>query len=214
MSEFGGCSTAGKHIKLAMTGVRHLDHRLFQSRLNAVCSCIQKLDTISVWGQRSILISQYRNLLQGFNLEMGTLFDSIVKHPLDYNINRIDQSAFVNIPPLYPNIGLYVPGKFSFFRLIAVLGIVPDMKYNAKLKKYQPLNPDIQLRRVQKMTDWFGVATICEEQTIDMQIDGETNMTDNDSLILSIGIEFGIPLTASLIQTVNYAGAAKILALA
>ncbi len=214
MSEFGGCSTAGKHIKLAMTGVTHLDHRLFQSRLNAVCSCIQKLDTTSIWGQRSILISQYRNLLQGFNLEMGTLFDSIVKHPLDYNINRTNQSASIIIPPLFPNIGLYVPGKFSFFRLIAVLGIVPDMNCDTKFKKYLPVNKDIQLYRAQKMTDWFAVSAICDEQTIDMQIDGQTNMTDTDSLILSIGIEFGIPLTATLIQQVNYAGAAKILMLA
>ncbi len=52
MSEFGDCSTAAKNIKLAMSGVTHLDHRLFQSRLNAVCSCIQKSDSTSIIGDK------------------------------------------------------------------------------------------------------------------------------------------------------------------
>lgn len=214
MTEFGGCSTAAKNIKLAMSGLTHLDHRLFQSRLNAVCSRIQKLDTTGDWGQRSILISPFRNLLEGFNLEMGTLFDSILKHPLQYNINRASLSAFITVPALFPDISLYVPGKFSFFRLIAALGIVPDMKYDTKFKKYQPVNPVIELHRTLKITEWCSVSAVNGEQLIEMQITGKTNISGSDSLILSIGIEFGIPLTASLIKPVNYAGAAKILMLA
>ncbi|MDE3142910.1 MAG: hypothetical protein KGL19_02065 [Bacteroidota bacterium] len=214
MAEFGGASTTAKNIKLAMTGVTHLDHRLFQSRLHTVCSCIQKLDTASDWGQRSILISRYKNLLEGFNLEMGALFDSIVKHPLHCNINRNDQSASITVPALFPGISLYTPGKFSFFRLIAVLGIVPDMQWDAKFKKYMPVNRAIESYRALKITEWFGVSAVCDQQSIDLQITRETNISDSDSLILSIGIEFGNPLTTSLIQPVNYAGAAKIVMLA
>lgn len=214
MSEFGGASTTAKNIKLAMTGVTHLDHRLFRSRLHTVCSCIQKLDTTGDWGQRSILISQYKNLLERFNLEMGTLFDSIVKHPLHCSINRADQSASITVPALFPGISLYAPGKFSFFRLIAVLGIVPDMKYDATYKKYIPVNPAVQLYRDVKITEGFGVSEVSDQQTIDLQITRKTNISDSDSLILSIGIEFGIPLTTALIQPVNYAGAAKIVMLA
>ncbi|OIR01131.1 hypothetical protein GALL_167640 [mine drainage metagenome] len=214
MSEFGGASSTAKNIKLAMTGVTHLDHRFFQNKLNAICSRIQKLDTTSDWGQRSVLISRYKNLLEGFNLEMGTLFDSILKHPLHCHINRADQSASITVPALFPGISLYVPGKFSFFRLVPVLGIIPDMQWDAKFKKYMPVNPAVQSYRDLKITEWFGVSAVCDEQIIDMQIDRKTNISDSDSFILSIGIEFGNPLTASLIQPVKNAGAAKVVMLA
>ncbi len=213
-TEFGGASTTAKNIKLAMSGLTHLDHSLFQSKLNAICSSILKLDTAGVWGQRAILISHYRHLLEGFNLEMGTPFDSIVKHPLRCNINRADQSASIVVPALFPGIGLYIPGNFQFFRLIAVLGIVPDMNYDTKFNQYRPVNSAIQLKRADLYTDWFSSAAICNEQNLVLQIQGETGITDNDSLQLSIGIEFGVQVSAALINPVNYAGAAKILALA
>ncbi len=213
-AEFGGASSTAKKIKLAIIELAHLDHTLFQSRLNPICSSILKMDKEGDFGQRAIFISRFRNILEGFNLEMGTVFDSIIKHPLQYNINRADQSASINVPALYPGISLYIPGNFLLFRLIAVLGIVPDMKYDSKFNNYQPLNAAILLKRSSQHTEWYSTSEICNQQTIALQIQGETGMTDNDSLLLSIGIEFGIPLTPTFIKPVNYAGAAKILALA
>lgn len=213
-SEFGGASTTAKNIKLALTSLKHLDHSLFQSRLNSFCSSIQKMDTEGAWGQRAVLISRYRHLLEGFNLEMGTLFDSIIRHPLRCSINRTDQSASIIVPQLFPGISLYVPGKFSLFRLIAVLGIVPDMKYPDISGRYQPVNAAIQLKRTDSTTEWFSTSLTCPEQTLEIQIQGDSGLSESDSLLLAIGIEFGIPVTPALINPVNYAGAAKILALA
>jgi hypothetical protein len=213
-TEFGGASTAAKQIKLAMNGLTHLDHTSFQSRLTSVCSRILKMDADGEFGQRSIFVSNYRQIFEGFNLEMGTPFDSILKHPLKYQINRTAQSASINVPELFPNISLYVPGKFSLFRFIAVLGIVPDMKYQAVYNIYKPVNTSIKLSSASIYTDWLHVSAICNEQTLQIQIQEETGISDNDSFLLSIGIEFGIPITSSLIQSVNYAGAAKILSLA
>lgn len=88
-----------------------------------------------------------------------------------------------------------------------------DTKYQAVFNKYKPVNTSIKLTSASFYTDWFHVSAICNEQTLQIQIQEETGISDNDSFILSIGIEFGIPLTSSLIQSVNYAGAAKILAL-
>ena len=197
-----------------MYGLTHLDHASFQSKLISVCSRILKMDEQGNFGQRSIFVSKYRQLFEGFNLEMGTPFDSIVKHPLRYQINRAAQSASITIPALFPNISLYIPGKFSLFRFIAFLGIVPDMKYQTALNKYQPVNAAVQLKCVAFYTEWFHISAICNQQILQIQIQEETGISDNDSFLLSIGIEFGIPLTSSVIQSVNYAGAAKILALA
>jgi len=212
-TEFGGASAAARHIKLAMTGLTHLDHTLFQSRLTSICSAILKMDTENANGQRLVLISRYGRLLEGFNLEMGTIFDSIVKHPLLSSITRETLSASIDVPALFPGISLYLPGKFSLFRLIAVLGIVPDLTYHQTFGRYQPINPSVQLKRAVHISQWFNVSEICVEQNIKIKIEGDTGISATDSLLLSVGIEFGIPVTTDFVQPVNYAGAAKILVL-
>ncbi len=212
-AEFGGASTTARNIKLAMTGLTHLDHSNFQSRLTGVCSRIQKLDTTNDWGRRVVLISRYRQLLEGFNLEMGTGFNSIIKHPLQCSINRNELSATVLVPQLFPHISVYVPGRFSLFRLIAVLGVVPDMQYDESLKQYVPVNKKVLLRRADVYTAWLSTEEICPQQMLSLQMQGDARMSDDDSLLLTVGVEFGIAVRADVIEPVNYAGAARIMML-
>jgi hypothetical protein len=79
---------------------------------------------------------------------------------------------------------------------------------------YVPINTNIQLRRADYSSEWLNTAETCAEQNLILQIQGETNMGDNDSLVLTVGVEFGAALSANLIQPVNNAGAAKIMAVA
>ncbi len=213
-TEFGGASTAGKKIKEAIFVVNHLDHSRFQNGLNTVCRYILNQDPVNAWGKRSFLLSNHRSLLEGFNLKMGPYFDSIIKHPLSSTINRTELSATVLIPQLIPKIGLYVPDNLSFFRLIAVLGIVPDLQYDGRFERYVPINPNIQLWHADLNTAWFSTSDITAEQNLLLQIQGETNMSENDSLVLTVGVEFGTALSANLIRPVTNAGAAKIMVVA
>lgn len=196
-----------------MIELTHLDHSSFQSRLTSCCSVIQKMDTKSVWGRRDVYLSRHGYLLEGFNLEMGIIFDAILKQPIEYTINRAEQSAVVIVPQIVPGLGLSVPENFPLFRLIAVLGIVPDMKYSEKFGKYEPLNPSTQLLRQYINTKWFSTDIPTPEQMLELRISPNAGMTENDSLLLSIGIEFGIPLSKAITKTVKDKGAATILAL-
>ena len=213
-AEFSGASTTAAAVKDAIGYLEYLDHTSFQSRLVSICCDIKKLDTENDWGQRSYYVSRCRYWLEGFQLEMGTQFDSIIKHPLQCSINRNELSASIFVPALFPKIGLYVPGKFSFYRITAVLGIVPDMKYSGWRYDYVPINSNIQLWRADLSTAWFSTVDITEEQNLLLQIQRETNMSDNDSLVLTVGVEFGTAASANLIRPVTNAGAAKIMAVA
>ena len=213
-AEFGGASTAGKKIKEAIISVTHLDHSRFQNRLNTICRFIINQDPVNDWGKRSFLLSNHRSLLEGFNLGMGTAFDSIIKHPLACTINRSELSATVLVPQLIPKIGLYVPGNFSFFRLIAVMGIVPDLQYDTRFEKYFPINAAIQSKRADIYTDWLSTADISSQQELNIQIEGDCNMSDQDSVVLAVGVEFGAALSANLIKPVTNAGAAKMVGVA
>ena len=213
-TEFGGAATAGKKIKEAIISVTHLDHSRFQNRLNRICRYILNQDTENDWGKRSFLLSNHRSLLEGFNLGMGTAFDSIIKHPLSCSINRTELSATTHVPQLIPKIGLYVPDNFSFFRLIAVMGIVPDLQYDTRFERYFPINAAIQLKRATAETDWLSTAAVASPQELSIQIEGDCNMSDQDSLVLAVGVEFGAALSANLIQPVINAGAAKMVGVA
>ncbi len=212
--EFSGSSTTAAAVKAAIGYLEYVDHTSFQSRLVKICNCMKVLDTENEKGQRSYYVSSCRYWLEGFQLEMGTQFDSIIKHPLQCSIDRNEQSASIFVPALFPKIGLYVPGKFSFYRITAVLGIVPDMKYSGRGYDYEPINSNIQLWHADLSTVWFSTAEICAEQNLILQIQGQTNMSDNDSLVLTVGVEFGVALSANLIRPITNAGAAKIMAVA
>ncbi len=211
-AEWGGCAKAGGSIKAALFPVAHLNDYNISGPLNALAKIIQLTDTVNPLGERHILFSKNRRLLEGFQLNRQTNFDALIRHPLHYTLSRKSGKATVQVPELIPGINFHPYWPHPLFRLVLSLGVIPDLVpgqlgYQAATAPGEYYTNVIQ-------SDWLLSGTPAAAQSHTIQMQGDTPLTDSASLMLAIGIEFGTPLTANLIKPVPRAGCAKILALA
>jgi hypothetical protein len=212
-AEFGGCSKAAASIGNAIYPLKHLADYHFAPVLTSLSKHIQLLDENNNWGERSILFSQHRYLLEGFHLNRQTNFDNAIRHPLTYNIDRSIGLAVVQIPQLLQKINLHLPWKYPLYRFIITLGVVKDRTFEST-RLYN--NPDLRKQHPTQAvhTAWHSPKQPLAAQTIELQIPKAEKLKGDTSLVLAAGIEIGMPITDNFIQPATDAGCAKILALA
>jgi hypothetical protein len=205
-TEFGGVAKAASSIRWALLYVRHLaDHNIMAS-LNALCKIIQLRDTGSPRGQRTILFSQYRFLLEGYSLNQQYPFDSVVRYPVYCSINRETGIAVVQLPNLIPGVNMILPWKYPMFRFIVAMGVIDDRKYNYE----QPL-PSAAACVPPVYTEWQMTQQTYAGASIELKLNLTEPLSDTQTIVVSVGIEMGTPMSTELIRTIKHAGCAKLI---
>ncbi|SFD02425.1 hypothetical protein SAMN05518672_10193 [Chitinophaga sp. CF118] len=207
-SEFAGRGRAAGRLRWALTFVRHLADYNFTSELSKLSGLMQEADKTNVKGERSILFSQHRDMLEGFRLNQKNPFDSVVRLPLKCEISRETASAYVQLPNLLPDINLYLPWKYPLFRFVISLQAVSDMHYN-----YPKLSQKDTDSAPAEYTAWQTTSLPYAGERIDLQLQDKSKLDDSWTFILAIGIEMGMPVSNTIVNTVKYVGCAKILTL-
>lgn len=209
-AEFGGRATASKWIMRSLWFQKPLADYNIAGPLNVLMKPIQALDTTSELGKRHILLTKNPHLLEGFSLNRGMAFDSIVRNPIAWTLTRNDQSASIGIPALIPQINLHVPGFWPMYSFVATIGIIPDLYYHHF--GYQPLSPGYHPAPCEvAFTDWCPVMNGSPATQLDLRYP-VAPPDEHFSVILAIGIRFGIMRDAATIEQAPNAGAAKVLA--
>jgi hypothetical protein len=204
-SEFIGCGRTASRIRWALSDVRHLANYNFTADLTKLCKVIQLQDTENPRGSRSVNISKHRYMLEGFNLNQKNTFDSVMRYPLKGAIDRENGSALVQLPNLLPDINIFIPWKHPMYRFVISLQTVPDMKHNY---------PRLTLKETDcapaAYSAWYTVQQSYEGSAYTVQLKAK-DLEDDMTLILSVGIEMGMPLSNTVVDIVKYTGCAKIL---
>ena len=206
-AEFGGCANTVRSIRHALYPLNKLADYNFTPTLTTLAKNIQLLDNVNERGKRAVNFSQYRYLLEGFQLNKTIIFDSVVKYPLKGSIERETGSATIDIPHLHPQLNLEFPWKAPLYRFVIGFGVFTDSAFNGtdyKEKATLPVAETIY-------TEWQPVQQAFEGQSFTLQLHNLHGIDDTKSMILSIGIEMGTPITNAFIQPIKYAGCAKIL---
>jgi hypothetical protein len=214
MSEFGGCSRHGSYVRMAMHQLRRLSDYNFGSDINSIMRQVQLRDGTGEWGRRKITLSEHTRLLEGFSTTYkAPSFDSIVRTPVYYTMDRVNRSARIEIPELMRDINYFPQNNHAMFRLTVTLGIVPDVTFDVAAKEYLP--PKWYNRSYYSIdisTGWNPSLEGMESSVLEIAM----NVLPPDNrwtLLLSIGIEYGAFREGGKIEEVKRFGAAKILAL-
>lgn len=205
--EFGGRSTAGKYVRRCFKPLMAVSDFNPTSSVNSLMHKIQPLDTVSEYGKRSVLISKALYLLEGFNLNHRNPFDSMMRHAPEAVIDRQALKASVKFPELVPGVNFFPPGSHSYFRIAAVLAIVPDLFF--KTEAYAP-EGEFSIHPQKAESEWQIVKTGSAPLQLDLQLTA-TPAFNSYSLLLSVGIEMGVAANAGSIQTIKHTGCGKIL---
>jgi hypothetical protein len=214
MSEFGGCSRMRKHVRMTMYSIRMLSDNNFGSDINSVMRQVQLQDGTSEKGRRDILLSEHARILEGYplNKEHPT-FDSVIRNPVYYTLDRATRTAQVDIPALVRGINYFPQNNHALFRITITLGIAPDMRYDIPSKEYLPPKWfDVGFNTVTASTGWCPSLEGMDATTLSLAVD-DMPPEEGWTLILSIGIQYGALHVGGSVKEVKRFGAAKILAL-
>jgi hypothetical protein len=214
MSEFGGCSRMGKHVRYALHPLKALSDNNFGSDINSVMRKVQLQDKTSLWGRRNIILSDHARILEGFPLNMeAPTFDSVIRNPVYYTIDRERRVATVDIPHLLRSINYFPRNNHAMFRIIVTLGVVPDMTFDTVSREFQPPKWfDAGYFPTEASTTWYPSLEGMPATTLALDVK-EAPPDNGWSLMLSIGIQYGALHEGGEIKEVKRFGAAKIVAL-
>jgi hypothetical protein len=215
MSEFGGCSRHGSYVRKALIQIRHLSDYNFGSDINSIMRQVQLRDGTSEWGRRRITLSEHTRLLEGFSTTLkAPTFDSIVRAPIYYTVDRQKRSARIDLPELMRDINYFPQNNHAMFRLTVTLGIVPDVSYDVPSKEYLPPTwYSREYNSIDTSTDWNPSLEGMPGTTLELAMDAALPPDDSWTLMLSIGIEYGAFRENGKIREIPRFGAAKIMAL-
>ncbi len=192
--EFGGCSKMSKAIRMAFFGLHHVADFNLAPALCSLMKNIQAADTEGAHGERGIYLSKHRQYVAGFNFNRIKRFDSVLRIPLDWKIDRKKAAASISIPAFACSLGLNMPDRYSLFRISATLGVVTDITMDTQKHDYESVHDTIGLSRQFLSTEWFPRTATVAAQELSFQLDinhPEITFNDSDTLILSVAVEFG-----------------------
>lgn len=191
MSEFGGCASAGKSIRVALAQIikQYADPRL-TGRLTAIMKQINLEDTAGVRGQRSILISANKNVLSGLNFDVNVSLAGVFNAP--YVLTNVPErnSATFAIPSFNPANLIVPPAGATHFRLVNAIAVISDWGFNDTTGNYEPFEPTLnELSNIQ-FSDYLDLNSITDDTAITTTLTGTPTMTEDVSVLNCIGIEF------------------------
>ncbi|MDP4107419.1 MAG: hypothetical protein Q8935_20995 [Bacillota bacterium] len=211
-NEFGGCSKFASMTRFAFGGLSRLADYNLNAVLSGMGKNLMKLDTEAPVGQRRILLSQHKQLLEGFNFNRTYPFNTVLRVGITAVIDREHLMATVTIPRINTDIDLVNIQRLPYFRLIAVLGTVSDMHYDETQGGYIPAVQDLHGTSAVVNGDWYPAQTIVPEHTMTVQMT-ETQqalLTDEVTVLLSLAVEFGAVGFNGETTEVKYAGCGKV----
>lgn len=209
-SEFSGASKMAGSIRRALYAVNHLADFNCSTSLTAIALGLRNYDVTSLHGQRRFLLSQYASMLQGFNLNKEIPFDKMVMASPAYKIFRDAYRAELSFCELFQESNLMNPKGLGYYNIIASLAIATDMVWTKN--GYVPKNNDISFHPVQESTGWISTQQGLPPTTFNLQLPANNIIDETCTLILALGIDFGYATGNGEVQSVKYAGSAKILA--
>ena len=211
--EFGGASRMASGIKAAMIYVDRLADYNYISSLVTLAKHLQTNDKVHARGFRSLLLSGQPGIIKGFSLNKKNCFDSVVSSSPLFSIDREKVVATVQFPELLPGLNLQNPKDLPMFKLIISLGVVDDLVRGAK--QYKTINDNSGYCRNLKATPWHSYSKSLPATMLRVDLQNELHsledFNDHCTLVLAVGIEFGVMDRNGIVTGVKYAGSAKVL---
>jgi len=212
-TEWGGCVKMSRSICCAMWHVIPLADFNVSAYMNGFAKKLQALDTEKPIGERRPMLSANKYLLDGFQLNRIHSFASILRVAPFWEIKRETMEARVEIPYINTDIHLVNPNNLPFFRIIVSLGLVSDIQQIELRKEYFADNERLDANTFEQYTEWYSTnrQIAAQELTIKYEEMDLPYLTDEISMILCIGVQFGKPGFDNQPVEVKRAGCAKVL---
>ena len=190
-SEWSGVTLMAGAIRRALVLLSPMRDYNYTGQLCAIAKRMQKSPDIGAYGQRPVLLSSHRELLNGFSLNVAYPFPAVVQPPVKGTIDRTTRSATIEFAEMQPKLSLASPDGVSFYRFVGVLGAVSDAVYDQQMAVYRPADGKEETS-VSVASQWFHLDNRFDGLRLELLIaEREGALHPQRTLLLGVGIEFG-----------------------
>jgi hypothetical protein len=192
-NEFGGAATAAKALRMGLvTVLQDKGDSHLPARLTKIFREIVNKNT-GQRGQRSIVLSGNRGMLDGFDFNERIGFSGIFNAPFTVVPNAARNQSVITVAPFMPKDLIKAPSGATYFRLVSGLGVVSDYTYNVVTGRYEATDPTLNMLNVvaNGAVTAQGVAAPVSFTLTDL-LPGTPApvMTATTSVVQCLGIEF------------------------
>jgi len=212
--EFAGSARFGSLSRHAFGGLHRLADYNLTPALIGIGKNLMTLDANGEVGKRNLKLSVFKEALEGFNFNRNYPFTTVLRVSPRWELDRENLQAVVTIPRINTDTDLLNIQKLPFFRLIVAIGTISEMVYNPVKDIYEPVVVELHGTSQTLTGEWNTTQTILPVQTLTIQMPESRVpfLTDNVTVLLSMGVEFGnVGFTGTPVE-VKYAGCGKVLA--
>lgn len=214
-NEWKACVMFSQALKYALGDVYRLADYNVSPVWNGLAKNIIKTDTVNALGERSLLVSAYKQELQGFNLNRNYALNALlaVQPQITVDLNNLYTS--LTFPSFNSEREILNVRKLPYFRIQICLGILSDIHFVADNNngEYKPKHDWANGVSQSASTEWLCTNDIVPELKLEIQYNETDTLNNHEDLsyILSMGIEFAKVGFGGKMEAVKYAGAAKII---
>lgn len=191
MSEFGGCASAAKSVRVGLAQIikQFSDSRL-TGRLTALMKQINLEDVTSPRGERKIEVSANQGVLSGLNFNDNLSLSGIFNAPYTLSNTPARDSATFTIPAFNPANLIVAPAGATHFRLVNAITVVSDWVFNSATGKYEPTDGSLSELSDVQYSNYLDLNAVTPAAAITTTLPGSPTMTGTVSVLNCIGIEF------------------------
>lgn len=212
--EWKCCVSFARAVTNAVGAVYHLADYNLQPGWTGMGKNLMKLDTVNPTGERRLYLTSYRMALEGFSLNKSYPLNTVLRVLPAVTLEREQLSVTVEVPRINSSTDLLNLQSLPYFRLIVNLGCVSDLHYSPHnlFDTFEPMVEMLQGIGHSSITEWTPAEGIVAAQTLSVSLNEELReyLTENVSLLVSVGIEFGKVGFGGAIVAVKNAGCGKI----
>jgi hypothetical protein len=210
LSETGGRGRAVSWLMKAFQPLKPLVDADTAGQLNKLLRAVQKGEEASAYGKRTVLLSRFPQLLEGFRLTKSLPFDTVVRGEVYAQMDRSTLTASVALPALLHRLTFFPPPGYPYCRIAAVLGVAPDLVHDEPM--YRTGGDYTNCYAQPGYTDWLAAGAGAPPTTLQLQLP-YAPPTEAFALVLTIAVQFGEPGLTGGVEPVGLrVGSAKILA--
>lgn len=187
-TEFSGCVLAAQWVYRGLAPLKSvMDPHVF-GRLVKLMKSVQSAETAPF--PRPVVVSGTR-VLDGFELTRKVRFNSVVPY-VGFTTDREAGVVTVEVPRLVPGLTWLPARGIQYYRLMAVVAVVPDIHYTKK--RYEPCAPESPFAPALPVpvavgTDWHEANKTLEAGTLELRCGEESK---EYSLVVAVGLQCGI----------------------
>lgn len=212
--EWKGCVLFSKSLKKALGYVFDLADYNLSPVWNGLAKNIIKMDEEHPVGERSLMVSAFKQELEGFQLNRNYKFNALIGIQPQLVLDTETLYASATFEPFSTAQQLLNIRKLPYFRFILSVGMVSDSYFSGGRDPIYLLHHS-SLNGANKCvnTEWLSTNDRMPELKLEIQFDENEAKYKRTQVthLLSLGIEFGAVGFGGKIEAVKHTGAGRIM---